>query len=591
MAKDTRSEISFQATANVARRFALVLIQGGQGYEKRHLHSGEFSSASSRGRSTFGRSHPPRPFHSALQASHSASGGRGPQMHYSDQLAYSAPPASISAPPLQSYQGGYLGRHVGDAIIVDRVYHSCVVTIGSLETGVDLLLLYMVDFDVILGMDCLSPYHAILDCQAKTMALALQGLPRLEWRGNLVHSANKVFPADMLWMPHERDIDFCIDLAPGTQPNFIPPYCMAPLELKELKEQLQDLLDKGFIKPSVSPCGAFVLFVKKGAKVFSKIDLRYGFYQFKIRASDEPKTGSGSYTVYYDASRIGLGTVLMQGGKVIVYASRKLKVHEKNYHVHDLELTSIVQALKIWRHYIYGVPCEVFTYHRSLEYFFKKKELNLRQRRWLELLKDYDITILYHPGKSNVVADALCRKLVSMGTLAYIPVGERPLALDVQAMANQFVRLDISEPNCVLACTIAGSSLFERIKDRQDDDPYLLVLRDTVWHGGDKQVKCEHQRPRGLLQRLDIPEWKWDCITMDFVVGLPQTQRKFDAVWVIVDRLIKSVHYILVAVSSSSEWLAEIYIREIIRLHGVTVSIISDRGSQFTLHFWRAIQR
>ena len=176
----------------------------------------------------------------------------------------------------------------------------------------------------------------------------------------------------------------------------------------------------------------------------------------------------------------------MQDGKVIAYASRQLKVHKKNYPIHDLELAAIVHALKIWRHYLYGVSCEVFTDHRSLQYLFKQKDLNLRQRRWLELLKDYDITILYHPGKANVVADALSRKAVSMGSLAYIPVGERPLAADVQTLANQFVRLDISEPSRVLACTVARSSLYERIRERQYDDPPLLVLKDTVRYGDAK---------------------------------------------------------------------------------------------------------
>jgi len=197
-------------------------------------------------------------------------------------------------------------------------------------------------------------------------------------------------------------------------------------------------------------------------------------------------TGSGQYTVYCDASHIGLGAVLMQDGKVIAYASRQLKVHEKNYPVHDLELAAIVHALKIWRHYLYGVSCEVFTDHHSLQYLFKQKDLNLRQRRWLELLKDYDITILYHPGKANVMANALSRKAVSMGSLAYISVGERPLAADVQTLANQFVRLDVSESSRVLACTVARSSLYERIRERQYDDPHLLVLKDTVRHGDAK---------------------------------------------------------------------------------------------------------
>jgi hypothetical protein len=115
------------------------------------------------------------------------------------------------------------------------------------------------------------------------------------------------------------------------------------------------------------------------------------------------------FTVYTDASRIGLGCVLMQEGKVISYASRKLKTHEQNYPTHDLELAAVVFALKLWRHYLYGEACDIFTDHKSLKYIFTQKELNMRQRRWLELIKDYDLTIQYHPGKANVVADALSR--------------------------------------------------------------------------------------------------------------------------------------------------------------------------------------
>ena len=123
------------------------------------------------------------------------------------------------------------------------------------------------------------------------------------------------------------------------------------------------------------------------------------------------------YTVYSDASRIGLGCVLMQDGKVVDYASRQLKPHEQNYPTHDLELAAIVFALKIWRHYLYGEKCRIFTDHKSLKYLLTQKDLNLRQRRWLELFKDYDCIIDYHPGKANVVADALSRKMISALTL------------------------------------------------------------------------------------------------------------------------------------------------------------------------------
>ncbi|CAN4094754.1 unnamed protein product [Withania somnifera] len=105
----------------------------------------------------------------------------------------------------------------------------------------------------------------------------------------------------------------------------------------------------------------------------------------------------------------------MQQSKVISYASRRLKVHERNYPAHDLELAAIVFALKIWRHYLYGVRCEIFTDHRSLRYIMKQRELNSRRRRWIELLKDYDISILYHSGGANVVADALSRRAFGMG--------------------------------------------------------------------------------------------------------------------------------------------------------------------------------
>ncbi|GJW20906.1 putative reverse transcriptase domain-containing protein [Tanacetum coccineum] len=117
--------------------------------------------------------------------------------------------------------------------------------------------------------------------------------------------------------------------------------------------------------------------------------------------------GSENFVVYYDTSRKGLGAVLMQREKVIAYASRQLKVHEKNYTTHDLELRVVVFALKIWRHCLYDTKCVVFTDHKSLQHILDQKELNIRQPRWLELLSDYDCEIYYHPGKANMVADAL----------------------------------------------------------------------------------------------------------------------------------------------------------------------------------------
>jgi len=123
------------------------------------------------------------------------------------------------------------------------------------------------------------------------------------------------------------------------------------------------------------------------------------------------------FEVYCDASYQGLGCVLMQDKRPVAYASRQLKVHEKNYPTHDLELAAVVFALKTWRHYLYGAQFQVFSDHKSLKYLFDQKELNMRQRRWMEYLKDYDFELLYHPGKANVVADALSRKRIHVSAM------------------------------------------------------------------------------------------------------------------------------------------------------------------------------
>jgi hypothetical protein len=116
------------------------------------------------------------------------------------------------------------------------------------------------------------------------------------------------------------------------------------------------------------------------------------------------------FDIYYDTSDTGLGCVLMQDNRVIAYASRALRPHEQNYPTHDLELAPVIHALKICRHYLKGTHCNIYTDHKSLKYIFTQADLNMRQRRWLELIKDYDLEVHYHPGKANVVADALSRK-------------------------------------------------------------------------------------------------------------------------------------------------------------------------------------
>jgi hypothetical protein len=153
--------------------------------------------------------------------------------------------------------------------------------------------------------------------------------------------------------------------------------------------------------------------LKKGAKFVWGQKCEDAFHTLRQHLTTAPvlaQPDNGKpFDVYCDASGTGLGCVLMQDNRVIAYASRALRPHEQNYPTHDLELAAMVHALKMWRHYLMGTHCNIFTDHKSLKYIFTQADLNMRQRRWLEPIKDYDLEVHYHPGKANVVADALNR--------------------------------------------------------------------------------------------------------------------------------------------------------------------------------------
>ncbi|KAF5805273.1 putative nucleotidyltransferase, Ribonuclease H [Helianthus annuus] len=530
----------------------------------------------------------------------------------------------------------------GKSVEATHVVKGCNIVLAGQAFSIDLIPIVLGSFDIVIGMDWLSQHHAEILCKEKVIRIPRSSQEPLEVQGDksgavvviisflkaqkclrkghtailaivtdaaskekrvedipVVRDFPQVFPEDLPGLPPHRQVEFQIELAPGAAPIARAPYRLAPTELEELSKQLQELLEKGFIRPSSSPWGAPVLFVKKkdgtfrmcidyrelnkvtvknryplpriddlfdqlqGSSYYSKIDLRSGYHQLRVRDEDVSKTafrtryghyeflvfiddiliysksqeeheqhlrlilellrkeqlyakfskcdfwlrevhflghvvnkdgihvdpskvdsirnwpaprtpteirqflglagyyrrfikdfskiaqpltlltqkgvtyhwgdsqetafqylkdrlcsapilslpeGTEDFVVYCDASIQGLGCVLMQRDKVIAYASRQLKVYERNYTTHDLELGAVVFALKIWRHYLYGTRCTIYTDHRSLEHILKQKDLNMRQRRWVELLNDYECAIKYHPGKANVVADALSRK-------------------------------------------------------------------------------------------------------------------------------------------------------------------------------------
>ncbi|XP_070007835.1 uncharacterized protein [Nicotiana sylvestris] len=316
----------------------------------------------------------------------------------------------------------------------------------------------MLDFDTIMGMDWLTACYAIVDCLAKTARFHFPSEPVLEWVGNTatpigrfisylnvrkmiakgciyhivqIKDANAeiptlqfilvvkeyadVFPDELPGIPLEREIDFCINFLPGMQPIYIPPYRMAPAKLKELKEQLNDLLENGFIRPNTLYWGASVLFVWK-------------------------KDGSPMICIDYK---------------------------------------QLNKRMSMW------ITCEqysklstIINYHKSLQYIFKQKELNLKQRRWLELLKDYDVNILYHLGKANVIADALGRQ--SMGSVAHVEAEKRQLTKEIHQLACLGVRLVDYGNGGVVLQNAAKSSLIVEVKERQYKDPELVKLRERV---------------------------------------------------------------------------------------------------------------
>ena len=154
--------------------------------------------------------------------------------------------------------------------------------------------------------------------------------------------------------------------------------------------------------------------------------------------------------------------MLMQEDKVIAYASKQLKLHEKNYPVHDLELAAVVFTLRMWRHYLFREKCKIFTDHKSLKYFFTQKELNMRQRRWLELIKDYDLEILYHPRNANVVADALSRK--KQVDVAAMITSWKKIVEDLQRMEVEVIFGDVEAR---IASLRLQPTLQSRIKEAQ----------------------------------------------------------------------------------------------------------------------------
>ncbi|GJY70312.1 putative reverse transcriptase domain-containing protein [Tanacetum coccineum] len=480
---------------------------------------------------------------------------------------------------------------------------------------------------------------------------------------------------DLSGLPLSCEVEFRIDLIPRAIPVAKSPYRLAPTEMHKLSNQLKELQDKGFIRPSSSPWGVPVLFFKKKdssfrSRYFLKIDFRSGYHRLRVREEDIPKTAFRTRYEHFEFMVMPFGLtnthaskdehevhlklilellekeklfgkfskcefLLQERNKVIAYVSRQLKIHEKNYTTHDLELGAVVFALKMWRQYLYGTKSVIYTDHKSLQHIFNQKELNMRQRQWIELFSDYDCEIRYHPSKANVVADALSRKewmkprrvralsmTIHSSIKARILEAHNEASKDVNTLAEMLRGLDkqferkedgglyfverIWAPAYGNLRTLIMNEAYTR-KYSIHPGAYKMYygLRDLYWCPGMKKdiamyvskcltcfkVKAKHQKPLGLLKQVEIPEWKWEKITMDFIIKLPRTSSGHDVIWVIVDRMTKSTQLLDVREDYKMERFARLYINEIVARHGVPVSIISDRDNRFTSRFWQSLQK
>lgn len=206
------------------------------------------------------------------------------------------------------------------------------------------------------------------------------------------------------------------------------------------------------------------------------------------------------FEIFCDASRQGLGCVLMQDRKVVAYASRQLRPHEVNYPTHDLELAAVVHALKIWRHYLIGNRCEIYTDHKSLKYIFTQSELNMRQRRWLELIKDYNLGIHYHPGKANVVADALSRKTYCATALVWPTQDD--LCREIEKLKLTMV------PTGNLASLTVQPTLETQIREAQQEDEGMKEMKDKIRKKRLKGFTIDDQDTVWFGSRICIPARK-----------------------------------------------------------------------------------
>ncbi|XP_052197121.1 uncharacterized protein LOC127804307 [Diospyros lotus] len=458
-----------------------------------------------------------------------------------------------------------------------------------------------------------------------------------------------VFPEDIPpGLPPIRGIEHQIDFIPRvTIPNR-PAYRSNPEETKELQRQVQELMEKGYVRESLSPCAVPVLLVPKkdgswrfvvstqGVEVdeekvraikdwptptnITEVRSFHGLASFYRRFVKDFSTIAAPLTevikksvgfkwekaqdhafhvlkeklcsatvlalpdfhktfeIECDASGIGIGAVLMQEGRPIAYFSEKLSGAALNYPTYDKELYALKRALETWQHYLWPKQFVVHTDHQSLKHIKGQGKLNKRHARWLEFIEPFPYVIKYKQGKENVVADALSRRVEG-----YL-FKENKLCVPQCSIRELLVR------------EARGGGLMGHFGEKKTlgvlhEHFFWPKMKRDVKRICDKCITCRKAKskvlPHGLYIPLPVPNEPWVDISMDFVLGLPRSRRGMDSIFVVVDRFSKMAHFIPCHKTDDATHVADLFFKEIVRLHGVPKSIVSDRDTKFLSYFWK----